>query len=146
MTMPIFMPTAVAPVRWWRRLLARPAVTAGRILATLEPTRLRLVLELLRRGARPATVPETQRALDAVLASSIRCRGEYCLQRSIATALLCRATGSWPEFRIGARPRPFKAHAWVSVDGGAVGELPETIRGLGTLLLISPVTSREVIT
>jgi hypothetical protein len=108
------------------------------VLATLKPGRLRRVLEILRGGARPATAAEAQRALDAVLAGSVRCRGEYCLQRSIATALLCRLIGSWPELRIGAQSQPFRAHAWVSVDGTAVGELPETIRGLGTLLLIPP--------
>ena len=75
--------------------------------------------------------------MDAVLASSMRCRGEYCLQRSIATALLCRAAGCWPEVRIGARPRPFQAHAWVAVRGVAVGELPEMVHGLGTLMVVA---------
>jgi hypothetical protein len=138
MTTPIFMHAPSAPVPWWRKPPAWVAVTTGRVLAKLSPARLRRVLEFARTGARPAATQEAQRALDAVLASSLRCRGEYCLQRSIATALLCRLTGSWPELRIGAQPRPFKAHAWVSVNGTAVGELPETIVGLGTLLLIPP--------
>jgi hypothetical protein len=138
MTTPIFMPTPSAPVRWWRKPPAWCAVAAGRVLARLAPGRLRRVLEFARTGARPATAQEAQRAMDAVLASSLRCRGEYCLQRSIATALLCRLAGSWPELRVGAQSQPFRAHAWVSVNGTAVGELPETIRGLGTLLLIPP--------
>jgi hypothetical protein len=138
MTMPIFMAAPTAAVPWRLRATARCASAAARLLAKLNPSRLRRVLEFLRGSARPATVAEAQRALDAVLAASLRCRGEYCLQRSIATALLCRLTGSWPELRIGAQPRPFRAHAWVSVDGSAVGELPETIRGLGTLMLVRP--------
>lgn len=138
MTAPLFMAAPLAKVGWRRRPLARCACIAGRVLSKLKPARLQQILEFLRGRARPATLAETQRALDAVLASSMRCRGEYCLQRSIATALLCRAHGCWPEVRIGAQPRPFKAHAWVSVDGEAVGELPEVIRGFGTLMLVRP--------
>jgi hypothetical protein len=138
MTTPIFMPTPSTQVRWWWKPPAWCAVAAGRVLAKIPPARLRRVLESVSAGARPATAQEAQRALDAVLSSSLRCRGEYCLQRSIATALLCRLAGTWPEFRVGAQSQPFRAHAWVSVNGTAVGELPETIRGLGTLLLIPP--------
>jgi hypothetical protein len=136
MTAPIFLPQPSAPIRWWRRPPAWCAVAVGRVLATLPPRRLRKVLEFLAARARPATRAEVQRARDAVLATSVRCRGEYCLQRSIATAVLCRMAGHWPEIRIGARARPFQAHAWVSVDGTAVGELPEVIRGLGTILVV----------
>jgi hypothetical protein len=137
MTTPIFLAEPVTRVRWRHRPPAWCAVAAAHLLATLKPHRLRRVLELLRVGARPATAAETRQALDAVLASSMRCRGEYCLQRSIATALLCRIGGRWPELLIGARPRPFQAHAWVAAGGVPVGDLPEVIRGLGTLWVVS---------
>jgi hypothetical protein len=40
----------------------------------------------------------------------------------VATALLCRLGGGWPDWCTGIRTQPFRAHAWVEVDGAAVGE------------------------
>jgi hypothetical protein len=133
-------PTARPPLSL--RLLALPAVWVGYLLAMLSPAQLRRCLELARSRARAATLPETSRALDAVLASSIRCTGEYCLQRSIATALLCRLTGSWPEWRAGVRTLPFQAHAWVVADGVAVGEHADTIGYFSTVISVPPVGGR----
>ncbi|MCZ0991656.1 lasso peptide biosynthesis B2 protein [Streptomyces diastatochromogenes] len=72
-------------------------------------------------AGRPATTSQALAAREAVVALSARCAGEGCLQRSVATALLCRMRGSG---RTGARVRtaPFRAHAWVEVDGLPVGE------------------------
>jgi hypothetical protein len=50
------------------------------------------------------------------------CAGEGCLQRSLATALLCRLRGSWPTWCTGVRTMPFGAHAWVEADGVPVDE------------------------
>jgi len=126
------------------RLLALAAIWAGYLLSNVSPARLRRFLELARIGARPATAPETRLALDAVLSMSIRCTGEYCLQRSIATVLLCRMTGSWPEWRTGVRVDPFQAHAWVVADGVAVGEHPETIGYFSPVFTIPPARCQEV--
>jgi hypothetical protein len=135
-------PSARTPLHL--RLLALAAVWAGYLLSNVSPARLRRFLELARTGARPATVSETRMALDAVLAMSIRCTGEYCLQRSIATVLLCRMTGSWPEWRTGVRVDPFQAHAWVVADGVAVGEHPETIDYFSPVFTVPPAGRREV--
>jgi hypothetical protein len=105
-----------------RRLLPLLAVAAARIIAGLRPARLRRVLELLRRGARPATAGQALAAREAVVAVSLRCAGANCLQRSIAAALLCRLRGSWPTWCMGVRTNPFSAHAWIEAEGGAVGE------------------------
>jgi len=105
-----------------RRLAARGAVAAARPLSALPPRRIRAVLELLRTGARPATTAQAQAARDAVVAVSTRCAGQYCIQRSLATALLCRMSGTWPTWRAGIRTAPFRAHAWVEADGQPVGE------------------------
>jgi hypothetical protein len=88
------------------------------------PRWLRRVLELLSRRARPATAGEAQAARDAVVAVSVLCAGQGCLQRSIATALLCRLSGSWPDWCTGVVTEPFRAHAWVEAAGTPVGEGP----------------------
>lgn len=49
-----------------------------------------------------------------------------CLQRSAATACLLRKYGVRAQLVIGAQQRPFKAHAWVEVDGCVVNDKPYT--------------------
>jgi hypothetical protein len=98
------------------------AVAAGRVLGHLPPRVLVSVLTHAGRGGRPATVSEVRSARDAVCAASVRAAGNGCVQRSIATFLLCRlhaATGTW---KSGFRIEPFAAHAWVEAEGVPVGE------------------------
>ncbi|MFD8712628.1 lasso peptide biosynthesis B2 protein [Streptomyces anulatus] len=106
------------------RAAALLATAAARCLMHLPPGRLRRLLETLRRGARPATREEALTARQAAVTVSARCAGEGCLQRSVATVLLCRARGAWPTWCTGVRSDPFRAHAWVEVDGEPVGEPP----------------------
>lgn len=47
-----------------------------------------------------------------------------CLQRSAATACLLREHGIPAQLVIGAQQVPFKAHAWVEVDGQVVNDKP----------------------
>jgi len=49
-----------------------------------------------------------------------------CLQRSAATACLLKSRGIQAEMVIGAQQMPFKAHAWVEVDGRVVNDKPYT--------------------
>ncbi|GAA3671322.1 transglutaminase superfamily protein [Lentzea atacamensis] len=114
-------PTGV-PLR--RRIAARLAVTAATPLAHLKPRTLRRILSLLRRGAKPAPYDTAKAARDAVLAVSLRCLGpQGCLPRSVAVALLCRMSGTWPTWCAGVRVMPpFGAHAWVEADGVPVDE------------------------
>jgi transglutaminase superfamily protein len=107
-----------------RRTAARAAVGAARLLATRSPSRIRGVLRVLRRGAKPASYAEAKAARDAVVAVSLACAArEGCLARSLATVFLCRAHGSWPTWCVGARRLPpFAAHAWVEAEGVMVGE------------------------
>jgi hypothetical protein len=49
-----------------------------------------------------------------------------CLQRSAATTCLLRKSGIPAQMIIGARPMPFKAHAWVEVNGNVVNDKPYT--------------------
>jgi hypothetical protein len=47
-----------------------------------------------------------------------------CLQRSAATTCLLRQSGLPAEMVVGAQQLPFKAHAWVEVDGYVVNDKP----------------------
>jgi len=49
-----------------------------------------------------------------------------CLQRSAATACLLKRHGVFAQMVIGAQQMPFKAHAWVEVDGRVVNDKPYT--------------------
>lgn len=120
-----------------QRLVALLAVGIARLLVILRPRRLRRMLELARRGARPATVQQAHAARQAVVAVSLRCAGQGCLQRSIAAALYCRAHGSWPSWCTGVRTNPFAAHAWIQVDDQPIGE-PHPAGYYRALLTIPP--------
>lgn len=109
------------------RARARCAVGAARALTGLPPRHLRRILEFARRGSRPADKGAVLRARNAVVSVSVPCAGPRCLQRSIAIALLCRWTGSWPDWYVGVCTEPFRAHAWVGAVGRAVGEDPNQI-------------------
>ncbi|MFH9426231.1 lasso peptide biosynthesis B2 protein [Streptomyces sp. NPDC017529] len=120
-----------------RRLAARAAVAAARLLARLPPRRIRAMLRVARRGAPPADYARALRARQDVTAVSTLCSGRYCLQRSLATALLCRLGGVWPTWCTGVRTSPFTAHAWVEAEGRPVGE-PEDTTTYRTLLTVPP--------
>ena len=47
-----------------------------------------------------------------------------CLQRSAATACLLKEFGVYAQLVIGAQQMPFKAHAWVEVEGRVVNDKP----------------------
>jgi len=128
-----------APIRppLGRRVAAHTAVAAARLLAHLPPKRLQTMLRAARRGARPADHATALRARQDVTAVSVLCAGHYCLQRSLATALLCRIGGTWPTWSTGVRTPPFAAHAWVEADGQRVGEPPDTAT-YRTLLTVPP--------
>lgn len=49
-----------------------------------------------------------------------------CLQRSAATTCLLRHYGVPAQLVIGTQQMPFKAHAWVEVDGRVVNDKPYT--------------------
>jgi Transglutaminase-like superfamily len=109
-------------VPFWNRFAARVAVTLAWPLSRQSPHRLRRILHVIRRGATPATHGQALAARHAVVTVSTRCAGQGCLQRSLATALLCRLRGVWPTWCTGVRAAPFRAHAWVEVNGHPIGE------------------------
>jgi hypothetical protein len=108
-----------------RRGRAYLAVIVARVLATRSPARMRAILTMVSRGARPADQTRALLARQDVTAVSMVCRGARgCLPRSIATALVCRLSGTWPTWCAGVRAvAPFSAHAWVEAEGRMVGEI-----------------------
>lgn len=121
------------------RVAVRLCVGVARGMAHLAPRRIVRLLTVLRRGARPATVDEALRARRDVTDTSTMCSGRYCLQRALATTLLCRLRGRWPTWCSGVRTPPFNAHAWVEVEGVRVGE-PEDSSTYHTMLSVPPRT------
>jgi hypothetical protein len=49
-----------------------------------------------------------------------------CLQRSAATTCLLKEQGIAAQMVLGAQQMPFKAHAWVEVNGRVVNDKPYT--------------------
>jgi len=56
-----------------------------------------------------------------------------CLQRSAAAACLLKRHGVPAQMVIGAQQIPFKAHAWVEVNGRVVNDKPYTPEMYGVL-------------
>lgn len=70
---------------------------------------------------------EVQRICSAVdLACIWYWKEVFCLQRSAATACLLKRRGVRALMVIGAQQIPFKAHAWVEVNGSVVNDKPYT--------------------
>ncbi|MFF3854574.1 lasso peptide biosynthesis B2 protein [Micromonospora sp. NPDC002575] len=137
MSAPVVNERAFAPPLWIRPL-ARLAVLAARAVARLPPGGQFGLLTVLRFGARASSLDEARRARNAVVFSSVLCTGPWCLQRSIATALLCRLCGTWPEWCVGVRTEPFRAHAWVQVNGLPVDEDVEQLAHFHRMVVIRP--------
>lgn len=72
-----------------------------------------------------ATTDPTQQICEAVDMACIWYWKEVlCLQRSAATACLLKQYGVRAQLMIGAKQMPFRAHAWVEVDGFVVNDRP----------------------
>lgn len=72
--------------------------------------------------APPAAIERICSAID--LACILYWKEALCLQRSAATACLLKAYGVEAKMMIGAQQMPFRAHAWVEVDGRVVNDKP----------------------
>jgi hypothetical protein len=75
-----------------------------------------------KRAAAPDAVEKICAAMD--LACIWYWKGALCLQRSAATTCLLKQYGVLALLVIGAQQMPFKAHAWVEVDGQVVNDKP----------------------
>src|SRR6266568_8074806 len=83
------------------------------------------------RKASPFTVAQICYAVD--MAGIWYWKKALCLQRSAATACLLKRHGVFAQMVIGAQQMPFKAHAWVEVEGRVVNDKPYTAKMYGVL-------------
>lgn len=60
-----------------------------------------------------------------------------CLEQSLTLCYLLRRHGHDAIVRLGVRPHPFAAHAWVEIDGTPLGESPEHLRTFATFPSLS---------
>jgi hypothetical protein len=74
----------------------------------------------IRKAHAPAAVEETCAAVD--MACIWYWKQVLCLQRSAATACLLKQQGTAAQMILGAQQMPFKAHAWVEVEGRVVND------------------------
>lgn len=73
------------------------------------------------KGSAPAGI--THRVSTAVdLACMLYPKQALCLQRSFVTVCVLRSQGVSAQMVLGAQKIPFRAHAWVEVDGRPVNE------------------------
>lgn len=73
----------------------------------------------------PAPAPAVEEICSAVdMACIWYWKEAFCLQRSAATACLLKRCGLPAQMIFGAQQTPFKAHAWVEVDGHVVNDKP----------------------
>jgi hypothetical protein len=76
-----------------------------------------------RTGKKPASTDSVERICGAVdMACIWYFKEARCLQRSAATVCILRKYGVLAHLVIGAQQMPFKAHAWVEVDGKVVND------------------------
>ncbi|MFI5783185.1 lasso peptide biosynthesis B2 protein [Nocardia sp. NPDC051570] len=137
------VPTTRGSLPLHHRPLALLATLTARLLVLLKPRALRRVLIALRRGSDSATSRQALEARNAVVAVSASCAGEGgCLQRSVATVILCRMRGAWPDWCTGVRTNPFRAHAWVEVGGHPIGE-PRSVDTYHKLLTVPSSPARR---
>lgn len=125
MDLPLF-PEQPEQVSSGARWLARLAILLSAPLNWLPPSMIEKILSRLTRRYPSASREEVQVIRDAVCTVSKRCRSlEGCLRRSLAVVVatwLKRRSVSWCT---GYAPEPFRAHAWVELNGIPVGEPDE---------------------
>ena len=83
------------------------------------------------RNAKPRNAPSIPDAVERICAAvDMACiwywKEVLCLQRSAVTACLLKRYGVPAQMVIGAQQIPFRAHAWVEVDGRVVNDKPYT--------------------
>lgn len=116
-------PEQTRAVSFGLRILAGLAVLVSYPLTWMSPAKLEGKLQ---RWARRFPAIDEQGAADqhdAVCAVSARCRSQAgCLPRSLAVVTLCLLQRRSVGWATGFATEPFRAHAWVEVNGQPVGE------------------------
>lgn len=75
--------------------------------------------------ARPEHIIEAQRAV--AMAAALYPGRALCLEQSLALYYFLRCAGIGARLRLGVKPYPFEAHAWVEHDGMPVNDFAEHV-------------------
>jgi hypothetical protein len=106
---------------FWKALIG--LVTFDLLLLVRNFATLHRIVRNWKSSGRKASPDATDRICDAVnLACSWYPKRALCLQRSAVATCMLRSCGVPAQMVIGAQKLPFKAHAWVEVNGRAVNE------------------------
>src|SRR5260370_40725543 len=106
---------------FWKAVIGLTAFDLLLLVRNFAP--LHRIVRNWKSSERKAPPDTTERVCDAVnLACCWYPKRALCLQRSAVTTCLLRSCGVLAEMVIGAQKLPFKAHAWVEVNGRAVNE------------------------
>ncbi|PWG66538.1 MULTISPECIES: lasso peptide biosynthesis B2 protein [Bifidobacterium] len=126
MSIPL-QPEAITRVNFHDRLVALIAIIIGRQMERQRIGEFCRQLETWSERYPPADADMAKRYRNAVCAVSRRCRSQQgCLLRSLSTAAACRISHRSVTWCTGFTDRPFRAHAWVEVNGTPIGE-PDAI-------------------
>jgi hypothetical protein len=121
MTKPIVGKTALTELLFWKAffgLLAFDLFGLGRNFQRLHHTVTRWPVS--NKIARPDDIDRVCEAVN--YACAWYPKRALCLQRSAVTTCLLRTYGLGGQLILGAQRLPFKAHAWVEVEGRVVNE------------------------
>jgi ATP-binding cassette subfamily B protein len=125
MTIPVFAQTVTAAT-FRDRVYARLAVLLARRLERAKPSDVERTLQRWANRFPPAEERMVAVYRNAVCAASRRCRGqEGCLLRSLSVVVMGRMRRESVSWCTGIDDKPFRAHAWVEVNGKPVGEPAE---------------------
>ena len=104
---------------YWKLILFDLYLARGNFQALYDKVRN---CSVRRRAAHANVIERINYAVD--LAGIWYWKEALCLQRSAATACLLKEHGIRAKMVIGAQQMPFRAHAWVEVDGVVVNDKP----------------------
>ncbi|WP_420329968.1 lasso peptide biosynthesis B2 protein [Rothia halotolerans] len=119
-------------------MFALAAVSVAVVLSRMRPERIVRILNRLNRSCPEASEELCSWVRAAVCNVSLTCRGpKGCLHRSIATAIGCRLMGASATWCTGFALAPFRAHAWVELEGNPIDEAEE-VADYVVVLMTSP--------
>jgi hypothetical protein len=104
---------------YWKLIYFEPFLARGNFSALYEKVRN---YPVRKQAPSPEAIERIRYAVD--MACIWYWKEVLCLQRSAATACLLKKYGVPAQMVIGAQQMPFKAHAWVEVEGRVVNDKP----------------------
>ena len=114
------------------------AIVQTSLMLSGLPATIKFVEKMSAGTPRSLASKEPERALDlgcSVASRVARVAAVYpgrarCLEQSLCLYLLLLRRGLNPRLRIGVQPMPFKAHAWIELDGTPINDDAEAVRTL----------------